>query len=94
LEKSCHYLIEMPVLWKTALKFGTMYKDNRSYQSCTGSINAHSIGLSSLLYTGGKVAQRKEMLPSRSLELRKVIKAFATGSLGNETLPVVYHLAC
>lgn len=52
------------------------------------------IGLSSLLCMGGKIAQGKGMLPSRSLGLRMVIKAFATGNLDDETLPEVYHLAC
>lgn len=68
------------------------HKDDRSYQSCTGSINEHLIGLSSLLCTGGKTAQRKGMLPSRSLGLSMVIKAFATGNPDDETLPEVYCL--
>lgn len=52
------------------------------------------IGLNSLLCMGGEIAQGKGMLPSRSLGLRMVIKAFATGNLNDETLPEIHHLAC
>lgn len=82
--------IEMPVLWKTALKFGTMYKDNRSYQSCAGSNNSHSVGSSSLLCMGVSWFRGRGW----SLGLRMAIKVVVTGKPDDETLPEVYYLAC